>query len=39
VDGVSADAAYIEQYVVRHLVNVPVISPAFTLTTLDQVTF
>jgi nicotinamidase-related amidase len=39
VDGVSADAAYIEQYVVWHLVNVPVISPAFTLTTLDQVTF
>jgi nicotinamidase-related amidase len=39
VDGVSADTAYIEQYVAWHLVNVPVIGPAFTLTTIDQVTF
>jgi len=39
VDGVSGDTTYIEQYVSWHLVNVPVIGPAFTLTTLDQVTF
>ena len=39
VDGVSADSPYIEQYVAWHLVNVPVIGPAFTLTTIDQVTF
>lgn len=39
VDGVSADTPYIEQYVAWHLVNVPVIGPAFTLTTIDQVTF
>lgn len=39
VDGVSADTTYIEQYVVWHLVHAPVIAPAFTLTTIDQVTF
>ena len=39
VDGVSADTPYTEQYVAWHLVNVPVIGPAFTLTTIDQVTF
>ena len=39
VDGISADITYTEQYVVWHLVNVPVIGPAFTLTTIDQVTF
>ena len=39
VDGVSADTPYIEQYVAWHLVNVPIIGPAFTLTTIDQVTF
>jgi nicotinamidase-related amidase len=39
VDGVSADTPYIEQYVAWHLVNVPVIGPAFTLTTIDQITF
>ena len=39
VDGVSADTTYIEQYVAWHLVNVPVIGPAFTLTTIDQITF
>jgi nicotinamidase-related amidase len=39
VDGVSAETPYIEQYVAWHLVNVPVIGPAFTLTTIDQVTF
>jgi len=39
VDGVSADAPYIEQYVAWHLVNVPLIGPAFTLTTIDQITF
>ena len=39
VDGVSADTPYIEQYVAWHLVNVPIIGPAFALTTIDQVTF
>ncbi|HEY2969450.1 MAG TPA: cysteine hydrolase [Casimicrobiaceae bacterium] len=39
VDGVSADAPYVEQYVAWHLVNVPVISPAITLTTIDNVKF
>jgi nicotinamidase-related amidase len=39
VDGISGDIPYVEQYVAWHLVNVPVIGPAFTLTTLDQVTF
>ena len=34
VDGVSADSPYIEQYVVWHLANVPVLSPSMTLTTL-----
>ena len=39
VDGVSAEATYMEQYVAWHLVNVPVISPAMTLTTIDNVKF
>ena len=39
VDGISADVPYAEQYVLWQLVNAPVIGPAFTLTTLDQVTF
>jgi nicotinamidase-related amidase len=39
VDGISAETPYIEQYVVWHLANVPVIGPAFTLTKLDQVSF
>jgi nicotinamidase-related amidase len=39
VDGMSGDTPYAEQYVAWHLVNVPVIGPAFTLTTIDQVTF
>ena len=39
VDGVSGDTPYVEQFVAWHLVNVPVIGPAFTLTTIDQVTF
>jgi nicotinamidase-related amidase len=39
VDGVSGDTTYVEQYVAWHLVNAPVIGPAFTLTTIDQVTF
>jgi nicotinamidase-related amidase len=39
VDGVSGDTPYIEQYVAWHMINVPVIGPAFTLTTIDQVTF
>src|SRR5438445_2874302 len=38
-DGIAAENTYVEQYVVWHLVNVPVIGPAFTLTTIDQVTF
>jgi nicotinamidase-related amidase len=39
VDGVSADAPYIERCVAWHMANVPVIGPAFTLTTIDQMTF
>jgi nicotinamidase-related amidase len=39
VDGISADNAYAEQYTVWHLANVPVISSAMTLTTLDGVKF
>ena len=39
VDGISADIPYAEQYVVWHVINVPVIGPSFTLTTIDQVTF
>jgi hypothetical protein len=39
VDGVSAHTPFIEQYVAWHLADVPVMSPAFTLTTIDQVTF
>jgi nicotinamidase-related amidase len=39
VDGISADIAYAEQYTIWHLANVPIIGPAFTLTTIDQVTF
>ena len=39
VDGISADTPYAEQYVVWHLANVPVISPAMTLTTIDSVKF
>jgi hypothetical protein len=29
----------VEQYVAWHLLNVPVISPAMTLTTIDNVKF
>ena len=39
MDGVSADNTYVEQYVAWHLANVPVISPAMTLTTIDNVKF
>lgn len=39
VDGISADVPYAEQYVIWQLANAPVIGPAFTMTTLDQVTF
>jgi nicotinamidase-related amidase len=39
VDGISADTLYAEQYTVWHLVNAPVIGPAVTLTTIDQVAF
>jgi nicotinamidase-related amidase len=39
VDGVSAETSYVEQYVAWHLVNVPVISSAMTLTTIDNVKF
>ena len=34
VDGISADTPYIEQYVVWHFANVPVIASSITLTTL-----
>jgi nicotinamidase-related amidase len=37
VDGISADNAYAEQYTAWHLVNVPVIGSAMTLTTLEGV--
>ena len=39
VDGISADIPYAEQYVAWHLANVPVISSAMTLTTIDGVKF
>ena len=39
VDGMSADSAYPEQYTAWHLANAPVISPAMTLTTIDEVKF
>jgi nicotinamidase-related amidase len=39
LDGISADNAYAEQYTAWHLANVPVLSPAMTLTTLDGVKF
>jgi hypothetical protein len=39
VDGLSGDTPYVEQYVVWHLANVPVIAPAMTLTTLNDVKF
>ena len=39
IDGMSAETPYIEQYVAWHLVNVPVIGGAMTLTTLDGVRF
>ena len=39
VDGISGDTTYVEQFVAWHLVNAPVIGPAFTLTTIDQITF
>lgn len=39
VDGISAETAYMEQYVAWHLVNAPVISTAMTLTTIDGVKF
>ena len=39
VDGISADNAYAEQYTAWHLANVPVLSPAMTLTTLDGLNF
>jgi nicotinamidase-related amidase len=39
VDGISGDIPYAEQYTIWHLANVPIIGPAFTLTTIDQVTF
>ena len=37
VDGVSGDTTYVEQYVAWHLANVPVLSPAMTLTTIDSI--
>ena len=39
LDGISADNAYAEQYTAWHLANVPVLSPAMTLTTLDGLNF
>jgi nicotinamidase-related amidase len=39
VDGISAEIPYAEQYTAWHLVNAPVISPAFTLTTIDGLKF
>lgn len=39
VDGVSADIPYAEQYTAWHLTHAPVISSAFTLTTIDGVKF
>jgi len=39
LDGISADNAYAEQYTAWQLANVPVLSPAMTLTTLDGVKF
>ena len=39
VDAISADIPYAEQYTAWHLANVPRISQAVTLTTIDQVTF
>ena len=39
VDGISADNAYAEQYTAWHLANVPVLSAAMTLTTLDGLKF
>jgi nicotinamidase-related amidase len=39
LDGISGDTTYIEQYTAWHLVNVPVISPQMTLTTIDGVKF
>ncbi len=36
---ISADIPYAEQYTVWHLVNAPLIGPAVTLTTIDQITF
>lgn len=39
VDGFSGDNVYSEQYVTWHLANVPVLAPAMTLTSLDQVKF
>ena len=39
VDGISAESTYAEQYTAWHLANAPVISPAMTLTTIDEVKF
>ncbi len=39
VDAVSGDTTYIEQYVVWHLVNAPIISNSVTLTRIDDVKF
>jgi len=39
VDGVSAENPFIEQYVAWHFANVPVLAPAITLTTIDDVKF
>jgi nicotinamidase-related amidase len=39
VDGVSGDTPYVEQYVVWHLVNAPIISNSVTLTSIGELKF
>jgi nicotinamidase-related amidase len=39
IDGISGDNAYTEQYVAWHFANVPVLAPAITLTTIEDVKF
>ncbi len=39
VDAVSGDTPYVEQYVVWHLANAPIISNSVTLTKIDDVKF
>lgn len=39
VDGMSAENAYVEQYVAYNLASAPVFSPKITLTRIDMITF